>query len=151
MMVRLILFLCGSLFISSVALAQNYENALGLRGGLGATATYKHFISTDWAIEGTAGLHNTDNDLYGINATFQKHNDLEGVNYVQWYWGAGLFLAFNDNTNQVGIAGGLGIEWAWQKIPLTFSIDWLPRLKLNDGWRLYNREGGLAIRYIINY
>lgn len=127
---------------------QQYRNALGLRGGLGATATYKHFIGYTTALEVIGGRY--DNERWGLAGIFEFHKILGTSRSFEWYWGLGPFLTFDEIKNNVGVTGAIGIHASLNDIPLNFSIDWLPRIRLNNNGKLILNGGGIGIRYIIN-
>jgi len=143
-LVEAVLF-CSLLSTSS---AQPYQSALGLRGGTGATVTYKKFISEPIAFEAIVGSY--DYEFFGLSVLFEKHKDI-GVRRVQWYWGVGPFLTTARDFSAWGIMGALGLDASFESIPLNFTIDWTPRLRLKSGGSAFLGSVGVGLRYIIQY
>ena len=129
--------------------AQQYEQALGLRGGIGATATYKQFLSYRSAFEVIGGRY--DNDFWGVGLLLQFHNEFRTSSAFEWYWGFGPTLTFQNSDGFLGISGALGLHVTLQDIPLNFSLDWLPRIRLGSQSTFRPSGGGIAVRYVIAY
>ena len=128
--------------------AQYYTDAAGLRGGTGATITYKKFVSAPVAFEAILGSY--DYDFFGVSLLFEKHEDI-GVRRAQWYWGVGPYLTTARDFSAWGIMGALGLDASFESIPLNITIDWTPRLRLKDGGVAFLRSAGVGLRYIIQY
>ncbi len=131
------------------AQAQLYDQALGLRGGVGATVTYKKFVSEPIAFEAILGLY--DYDYFGLGLLLQKHKFVGDLNRLLWYWGVGPYVTFGDNFTGVGVSGALGLDLSFEAIPIDITLDWLPRIRLVGGGRFLPSGGGVGIRYIIDY
>ncbi len=128
--------------------AQHYSDAAGLRGGTGATLSYKKFVSHPIAFEAIVGSY--DYDFFGASILFQKHEDI-GLRRMQWYWGVGPYLTAASNFSAWGIMGALGFDLSFEAIPIDITLDWTPRLRLKSGGRLFVRSAGVGLRYIIEY
>ncbi len=145
---RLLLVILGCCFCFGAS-AQYYDSAAGLRGGTGATISYKKFLGQTIALEAIVGSF--DYDYFGTGILIEKHADL-GVGRVQWYWGVGPYLTFAKDFTGFGALGALGLDYALESIPLQFSLDWTPRLRIaGASGKFFNRSAGVGIRYIISY
>ena len=145
-----ITFACLLACMSLPLLSQPYNQALGLRGGIGATVTYKKFISTPLAIEGILGLY--DYDYFGIGALFEKHTNVGNSDRFYWYWALGAYTSLGNEFSSLGITGGLGLDFSFESIPINISVDFLPRIRLfGDGRFTPTPSGGVGLRYIIDY
>ena len=107
-----------------------YTDALGIRIGPTSPAiqngiTYKHFLNESNALEGILSLTNG----FGICGLYEIHKPLP-VENVQWYIGAGGYVAFVNSNNYFGGAGIIGVDYSFTNIPLNISIDWKPELNL---------------------
>jgi hypothetical protein len=128
---------------------QMYRTAAGLRGGTGATVSYKHFLGREVAFEGILGSF--DYDYFGVSLLFQKHSDAN-LGRLQWYWGLGPYLTFSKAFTAFGAMGAVGAEYSFSSIPIDISLDWTPRFRLSGApSKLFTRTVGVGIRYIIEY
>ncbi|GAA5224692.1 hypothetical protein GCM10025777_53230 [Membranihabitans marinus] len=138
--------------------AQNYDNAVGLRLGWGFAGSLKHFFTEDLAGEGIVNLRNSylGASYFSVTALAQKHNPINDVPNLYWYYGGGAFAGFfsseyTDSSNvNIGIAGNLGLDYTFNDIPLNLSIDWIPSISLTGGHGFGAEAGGIAARYILN-
>ena len=128
--------------------AQQFEQALGLKGGIGATVTYKQFLSERTAFEILGGRY--DNDLWGVGALLEFHNEFRTSSAFEWYWGFGPYLTFQDQDSFLGINGAIGLHVTLNSVPINFSLDWLPRIRFGGGG-FQGESGGIAVRYVIAY
>lgn len=131
------------------AYGQMYRSAAGLRGGTGATISYKHFMGRRVAFEGIIGSF--DYDYFGAGILLEKHTDAN-LGRLQWYWGLGPYLTFSKDFTAFGALGALGAEYSFASIPIGISLDWTPRFRLSGApAKLFTRSAGVGIRYIIDY
>jgi len=141
--------------VTTFTFAQNYETAVGIKGGFPGygSLNLKHYLGASTAIEGSiGGGANTLwlQGLYELNYSLQ-----DGFN---WYFGGGLNLGFYSYKNQitndrisnmlVGINGIVGIEYTFEDFPLNVALDTGPNIRIINsigfGW-----GGGIAVRYAI--
>ncbi len=129
--------------------AQFYDQAAGLRGGTGATVSYKKFLSIPLALEVIVGSF--DYDYFGAGVLIEKHTEMN-LSRFQWYWGVGPYINFASDFTAFGALGALGIDFSFESIPIQISADWTPRLRIagEDG-KLFLNSAGVGIRYIIEY
>ena len=146
---RLVCTVSILMIIGTTSFGQLYDHALGLRGGVGATVTYKKFVSEPLAFEAILGLY--DYDYFGLGLLLEKHKYVGDLNRLLWYWGVGPYVTFGDNFTGVGVSGALGLDLSFEAIPIDITLDWLPRLRLVGGGRFLPSGGGIGIRYIIDY
>ena len=134
------------LFCSNKSFSQTtyFDQAIGLRGdfGLAQAVSYKKFINESNAIEIIAGRGNT---YLNIGGAFQKHLPISRD--LDWYFGAGASALLYRGSIGYGIQGYLGIQYNFDGIPLSITIDWIPTLET----RTFIPQGGnLGIRYILD-
>ena len=128
--------------------AQSEKNAIGLRIGWGAEASYQRFLNNGNRIEADLGLDWGG----GINVagTYQWVFDLSALSPgFNWYVGPGVALGLWDKNFAVGIIGSIGIEYNFA-IPLQLSLDWRPGFYLNTGNSNFNfgyTGFALGVRY----
>ncbi len=128
--------------------AQDYKTAAGVRLGpnsafITAGLTVKHFLNEKAALEGIVGI----NDGIGICGLYELHFPIEAVRNLQWFAGAGGYLASRSSTTNVGAAGILGLDYKFEEIPLNISLDWKPELNLVSKLYFESSGLGLSVRY----
>ena len=146
---RLCLVFCTLFFLQSKVHAQFYDQAAGLRGGTGATVTYKKFLSDPLALEIIVGSF--DYDYFGAGVLIEKHTEMN-FSRLQWYWGLGPYINFSSDFTAFGAIGALGLDFSFESIPIQISVDWTPRIRLAGAdAKLIVKRAGVGIRYIISY
>lgn len=134
---------------SPLAEAQYYNAAAGIRGGTGATVSYKKFVSRPLALEVMLGSF--DYNFFGSSILLEKHTDID-LGRVQWYWGIGPYITFGRDFTGLGAMGALGLDLSFESIPIEISLDWTPRLRLaGASGRFFVDSAGVGLRYIIEY
>lgn len=148
--------LFSSILLSLCTRAQNYDNAVGLRLGWGLGGSIKHFFDESKAVEGILQLGGPFSNYTQITALFQIHKPLDEVTPgLQWYFGGGGFVGFfsgvfSTYSTRIGIAGNIGLDYAFEDLPLNISLDWIPGIAIigfGTGFGA-GTAGGLAVRYI---
>ena len=76
-----------------------------------------------------------------MNGAYQVHNNLEGLDGLQWYYGAGAGVYFwnydqgfaGDNTTSTtfSLQGYLGLDFTLKEAPINFTLDWVPTVFFN--------------------
>jgi len=140
-----------------------YTTAIGARLGSPLSASVKHFIKDDMAIEATAGFRGyTGFNSVNISGSVQLHNPIEDVEGLSWYYGGGVGVYFwnydnvfvneNSGSTTIGIQGYLGLDYRFDGAPVNLSIDWIPTFLLSGGGAdgFGAGYGSLGVRYIIN-
>ncbi|MEE9373751.1 MAG: hypothetical protein V3V00_11930 [Saprospiraceae bacterium] len=153
-----IILLIGSFGVSQ---AQDYNSAIGLRLGYPLSVTYKTFINESTAIEAFAGFRSFGSyKEFRVNAAYLIHNEMESVDRLKWYYGAGPGFAFysynssfqgNEGGVSITISGYVGLEYTLDETPISFSVDWVPTLFIGGGGSGFGGGyGALAVRYVLN-
>jgi len=164
-MKKLLFLLCaGFLFSSTNLTAQNFESAVGARLGIPLSVSYKMFLNESDAVEGYAGI--SSRPFYNearVAVAYQRHNsfDLDAeLAPLQWYYGAGASVGFynyaldyvgNSGGIGLGISGYLGLQYAFDDIPLEITVDWVPTIGIGStGGRGFGAGyAGAGVRYIL--
>ena len=135
--------------------AQNYQTAIGIRLGVMAGITAKHFIDSKAALE---GMLTTRWGGFSICGLYELHQPLSPSN-LDWYYGAGAhFGAFNGSEDIpwaengksyaiFGVDGIIGIEYTFDNAPINLSLDWKPSINLTGYSGFWGAEFGLSCRY----
>lgn len=156
-MKKTILILILLSFVGFGALrAQDYGTGIGIRGGPAQGITIKHFISNTNAIE---GIVSTRWQGWIITGLYEIHADPFKVSELKVFYGAGAHIGWWYNPDApwadaggqysiIGIDAILGMEYSFNEIPISLSIDWKPAFNLfgyTGGWF---DGGGISVRYI---
>ncbi len=149
------LLLAIVIMTASWTMAQDYKNALGIRGGSPSGLTFKHFLNGSNAIEGILGIHSGGFQLVGL---YEIHANAFDVAKLNWYYGGGAHVgAFNGSRRyrgyyptsgyvMIGADGIVGLEYTLTEIPINFSLDLKPTINLVS-YTGFWIDGGLSIRY----
>ena len=151
-MKKFVVFILLSLSIYSVSKAQDYENAIGFRFGLSNGLTFKHFISSNDAVE---GILSTRWGGFNITGLFERHLSAFDTDGLYFYYGGGGHIGsfnntwFNDNVSHIviGVDGILGLEYVLPDYPFNFSLDWKPGFNLIGYTGFWGDELALSVRY----
>ena len=147
--------LAFSFTVSSVK-AQDYENAVGFRGGWFNGLTFKHFVNSNAAVEGILLTRWQGIAVVGL---YEIHKSLGRSFPVNVYYGAGGHAGVWHGNNVswaqdpssftvIGVDAILGFEYNFDMIPINISADWKPAYNL-FGHRGFWAEGGaFSVRYI---
>ena len=153
---------------AAAALAQAGQASAGLRLGYPWSASVKYFIADDDALEAYVGWRPYSfSNAVSVAAAYQRHYsfDLDDeFEPLRWYWGAGATVAFNSYDfdpffldddyarTQIGINGYLGVQYAFEDVPLEITFDWVPSVFPGRSYLQFLRfnRGGVAVRYILN-
>ncbi len=150
------------LWVSCSLFSQNYKSAVGGKLGYGLVGTYKTFLSEKSAVDIFGGI--TWGGGLAAGAYYEIHKDIESVENLQWYFGAGgsfttytygAFLA--GSYYNVGVAGVIGLDYKFEDYPINASIDWAPTFVVADNYnysglgltRFRTGFGALSIRYVL--
>lgn len=154
-------FLLPFFFLKAIN-AQNYYAAIGTRLGYGLG------ISGKWSpkmnMNFLEGMVNFDifSGKYGrysglaLTALYERHFEMpRSFDGFNWYLGAGGGTTFGSQFFNLSIDPILGLEYSIDRFPLTFSVDYKPRiylLKRNSPGdsAIEPRDAGFSIRYYFN-
>lgn len=122
-------------------------DAIGIRLGPTSPAiqngiSYRHFLNESTGIEGILSLSNG----FGVCGLYEVFKPLP-VENVQWFIGAGGYVAFVNSTNYFGGAGIIGVDYTFPSIPLNISLDWKPELNLAPRLFFEGSGVGFSARY----
>ena len=131
----------------NTASAQLYKQAAGIRVGSTTPAiktgiTYRHFLNESNAIEGIISL----TDGAGICALYELHKPTT-IENLNWFYGAGGYIAGSNKTTYVGGAGIIGLDYLFPQVPINLSLDWKPELNIVERLYFEGTTFGFSIRY----
>lgn len=142
---------------TAVVSAQDYNAAIGLRGGESQGITFKTFVGGSSAFDIILGTH-----YHGLNFTllYEIHkNDIFGVDNLAFFYGFGGHLGFYNSTYWpwayehyssgpvIGIDGVVGIEYTFDEIPINISLDIVPSINIIP-YVGYWQRGAISVRYV---
>ncbi|MGM0566994.1 MAG: hypothetical protein ACQESX_09590 [Bacteroidota bacterium] len=143
--------------LSLSAAAQQYDKAIGIRGGLFNGVTYKQAISSDTYLEGIASFRWNGFMVTGLYEITQPIDS--NAPGLDWYYGFGAHVGFyDDNENgpwdegdfdgpMIGADGILGMEYTFGEVPVNLSLDWKPAINLFGYDGFWSDNVALSIRY----
>jgi len=147
-------FIILGFLMTTSLFAQEYQQAIGLRGGLFSGITYKNFIANQTAIEGILHTRWQGWELVGL---LEHHRDISDVNGLYWFYGYGAHIGFYDtkythwNTDGtatvIGVDGILGIEYDIPRTPIALGLDWKPYINLLGYSGFFGDGGALSLRF----
>ena len=134
--------------------AQDYKQAVGLRGGLFKGVTYKNFISNQTAIEGILHTRWQGWELVGL---VEYHNEIGSEPNFLWFYGYGAHIGFYDakytqwssagTYTVLGIDGIIGLEYDIPRVPIAIGLDWKPTFNLVGYSGFFGDGGAFFVRY----
>ena len=150
--------------------AQNYKMSVGARLGSPISASFKLFVSDANAVEVFANYRsdkvstiygNYGWSWFGVGASYQMHADLDIMDGLQWYYGAGVSAlyydygdsGYYDNYDNIsfGLQGNLGLDYKFANAPVNLSLDWVPTYYINGFINGFGAGyGALSVRYVIS-
>jgi len=145
-----------SFFGLGTLLAQDYGTGIGIRSGPAQGITIKHFISSTNALE---GIVSTRWQGWVITGLYEIHAEPFKVRELKVFYGAGAHIGWwykpdapwADAEGQysiIGIDAILGLEYSFDEIPISLSIDWKPAFNLIGYTGVWFDGGGISVRYI---
>lgn len=159
-MKKIVLSIIVVIGFCGISFAQDYNSAIGLRLGLVNSVSYKAFLTETAAFEIFGSFRSQELfTTFGVNAGYQIHGDIESVDRLRWYYGAGAGVAaYSYDSAYVGDGGGiglaingyLGLEYTLQDAPISFSIDWIPTFVLGGVSGFDSDHGALVVRYVLD-
>lgn len=159
-MKRLLLLISASfLFVCSASAQDNtYKTAAGIRAGLAAGLTIKHFTTERGALEGIVSSR-----WGGVNITglYEIHDIAFDEPGLRWYYGFGGHVGFwdgdrnpwfddNETHTVVGVDLILGIEYTIPGSPVNLSLDWKPAVNLVGDSGFLADDVALSLRFAFN-
>ncbi|MCP4551513.1 MAG: hypothetical protein GY834_05640 [Bacteroidetes bacterium] len=134
--------------------AQNYNTGVGLRGGTANGLTIKHYVSPSTALEAIFASRWNGVLITGLVEIDNEFNT-PGLN---WFYGAGAHIGFWDGASWwidgettspiIGIDAILGIEYTFEDLPISLTLDWKPAINLIGFTGAWTDSGAFSIRYV---
>lgn len=154
-MKHILLILLIALSFEFNSYAQDYKTGIGIRSGWGTGLSVKHFLDKKTALE---GIFDTRWKGVAAGLLYEIHQNAFNTDLLKWYYGAGGHIGFWDSKNVswgnntgnysvVGVDGILGLEYNFEEIPISISIDWKPALNISGYSGFWGDGGGISIRY----
>jgi hypothetical protein len=145
---------------ATVSAQRDYETGIGLRAGISYGLTVKHFMSERSAWE---GILTTRWEGFTVTGLYELHQNAFNTTNFNFLYGFGGHLGawhgdlgpyhdwYNDRYNHLalGIDGILGLEYTFDEVPFSISLDWKPALNVAEHALFIADEAALSIRYVI--
>jgi hypothetical protein len=165
----IILMIWGGTTVKSQGLSidsPNYRTAIGLRGGELGGLTFKHFTSSDGALEAILGLGYSHPRVFAFTLLYEKHTPAFNVSGMRWYYGGGGHVTvigersgyyrnpwgfrryyYESNAIGLGIDGIVGLEYKIPPIPFAISFDLKPYVEVvSGGGTFWSLDPALGIK-----
>jgi len=141
------------------AFSQEYNTAIGIRGGFAQGLTIKHFIGQQKALEGILATRWGGYSIIGLYEINKPINDADGLS---WFYGLGGHIGFWDSadnrgwwpndTGQKTVIGFdliIGLEYTIPNAPINFQLDYKPAFHFvgyqGTGWD----GGAFSVRFTL--
>lgn len=146
---------------------QQYEKAIGFRGGLASGLTYKTSLDPGMAFEGILSFRERGLQVTGL---LEKHRPclMDYIDNLDYYWGFGAHagyvkrnkyfdlnrnnvFSFGDNPSSpvIGMDVIGGIEYKFRRYPITVGADIKPFFELfgSSIFKIRIFDSGFTVRY----
>jgi hypothetical protein len=138
----------GILLLLSFQTQAQYKHQAGVRLGsidqaLSTGFSYRYFLNEKSAIE---GIVNLKSEAIGLGALYERFNPISGVEGLQWFYGAGAYVAFEGNNN-FGATGIIGMDYTFPAVPINLSVDWKPELNIIDNVAFRASTVAVSVRF----
>ena len=145
----------------SLPLFSDAQTYIGLRLGYPTSISLKHFLSEKTAVEVYVGTRGYSSYRWiNLSGAILRHNPIEDVNGLQYYFGAGASVLFwnfdnvaleNNSTKTIGLNGYAGIEYVFENVPVEISLDYIPTVFINGYTSGFSGGyGTFGVRYILS-
>ncbi|MFZ5941193.1 MAG: hypothetical protein ACOYXB_11535 [Bacteroidota bacterium] len=143
MKIKTLLFLL-LIFATTVAYAQEYEQAVGIRAGYSGGISYRKFFNAWYGGEVIAQYNRNGFQVAGLaewqTAPFK-------VDRLCLFSGGGIYAGNWDGQFAFGITAVAGIEYVLRDLPLAVSFDYKPMLNLGKVLALDPFDFAFSLRY----
>lgn len=152
------LILAGVLFNITLFAQRDYSTGIGLRGSPFYGFTVKQFVTNQTAFE---FIISSKWDGLMIDGLYEFHHNTFNTSNFNLFYGAGGHAGWwspdvvehpwfePDEHISFGVNAIGGIEYAFDEIPFSVSVDWKPLLVIVEDPGFYFDNLGFSIRYNI--
>ncbi len=151
-----------------------YKASVGLRGGSESGITIKYFIKSDVALEGILST-NWGYGSKKITGLYEIHKPFPDAAGLDWFYGVGAHIGlysgsyygyygysgdgyydnkgkwhstgYKSNYTSIGIDGIIGLEYQFEEIPFTISLDAKPYIDIIGNSSRY-MDYAFSLRYV---
>ncbi len=144
---------------ATVSAQRDYETGIGFRAGVSSGLTVKHFMTERKAWE---AILSTRWEGFLLTGLYELHQDVFNTTNFNFFYGVGGHIGewpgdiphhpwFGDKNSHlaIGIDGIIGLEYTFDEIPFSISLDWKPTFNIAEHAAFLADEAGLSIRYVI--
>ena len=143
-MKKLFCIISAAILSLSIASAQEYPWAIGIRGGAATGGlTVKYSIDGVNAIEGM--LSGMWDNGFLVTALYERHIPVISQGF-HFYYGAGGHLGSWKDDFAIGVDGVIGLEYKIPSIPLALSLDYKPLFNIASDTKFILDDFGLGIK-----
>ena len=145
-MKKITILLSMLLMCALSANAQNYEWAVGFRGGVRTSGvTVRHNLSAFNAWEGSfSGSYDRG---YHFTGYYDFMTPIIGEGFT-FYYGPGAHLGLGSDYFSLGIDAIVGLEYQMPSVPIAFSVDYRPSLNIVEKMDFFGDiDFGFGVKY----
>lgn len=130
--------------------AQDYTLGLGLRFSTPAptisnSVSVKYFMNDRAAVEGLVSW----GSRFGIGGLYEIHQLIGGIPSLNWFYGGGAYVGFENSKVYSGPTGIVGIDYKFQNAPINLTLDWKPELDISPDINFVPDVFALSVRFTI--
>jgi hypothetical protein len=130
--------------------AQDYKLGLGLRLStpsptISSSVSVKYFLNDRGAIEGLVSF----GTRFGIGGLYEQHQLIGGVQSLNWFFGGGAYIGFQNGLVYTGPMGVAGIDYKFTNAPINLSLDWKPELDISPAINFVPDAFAISVRFTL--
>jgi hypothetical protein len=149
MLKPIFVILFAGILLAAVNTQAQTQHQAGVRLGsidqaLSTGFTYRYFLNEKSAIEGILNLRN---EAIAVGALYERFAPIQGVEGLQWFYGAGAYVGFQAFEN-FGITGIAGMDYSFKEVPINLSVDWKPELNLIEYVGFRASTVAVSVRFV---
>lgn len=141
------------LFSTGKLIAQDYDNAIGVRLGTENGLSFKTFIDNTNALDFILSFRsNNARKSSKITALYEVHQQIPDALGLGWYYGAGggvgsVRLRGQEREFLLAIDGVIGLDYKFSNDPINISLDYKPTFEISPNSDLEPQHFGISARF----
>ncbi|HTQ27149.1 MAG TPA: hypothetical protein VMI35_03440 [Puia sp.] len=130
--------------------AQDYKLGIGLRLStpsptISSSVSVKYFLNERGAVEGLVSF----GTRFGIGGLYEMHQLVGATPNLNWFWGVGAYVGFQNSLVYTGPMGIAGIDYKFTNAPVNLSLDWKPELDISPAINFVPDAFALSARFTL--
>ncbi len=143
-----IFLLVAMAFAINTGFAQDYNWAVGVRGGgVASGIAVKHKMNASTGIEGILSIP-YDNGFM-VTGLYEKYIPVITDGFNMYYGGGAHVGTWGHVDNfRLGIDAVVGLEYKIPEVPIAFSLDYKPALDIVSDTEFHFADFGLSVKFV---